>query len=103
MKPGGTLWIDALNARCIPNSIEIQSPTLTVYPDRQFAETDQPVIIDSATGQIAGLLPQSAADGNGQIFHVWQNTPNGSTDWASSGFIAAVLDAAPYGRPATIG
>lgn len=34
-----------------PNRIEISSPTLYVYPDRQFAETDQPVIIDTTAGR----------------------------------------------------
>jgi lipopolysaccharide export system protein LptC len=34
-----------------PNHVEIMSQTLTIYPDRQFAETDQPVIIDTASGR----------------------------------------------------
>lgn len=32
MKPAGTLWIDALNARCIPNSIEIYRRHLAGKP-----------------------------------------------------------------------
>jgi len=32
MKPAGTLWIDALNARCIPNSIEIHRRHLAGKP-----------------------------------------------------------------------
>jgi len=34
-----------------PNKIEVTSPTLYVYPDRQFAETDQPVMIDTTAGR----------------------------------------------------
>ncbi len=34
-----------------PNRIEISTPTLYVYPDREFAETDQPVIIDTTSGR----------------------------------------------------
>lgn len=34
-----------------PNRIEITTPSLYVYPDRQFAETDQPVIIDTTSGR----------------------------------------------------
>jgi lipopolysaccharide export system protein LptC len=34
-----------------PNKIEITSPSLNVYPDRQFAETDQPVMIDTTAGR----------------------------------------------------
>jgi len=34
-----------------PNKIEVTSPSLYVYPDRQFAETDQPVMIDTSAGR----------------------------------------------------
>jgi len=34
-----------------PNKIEVTSPSLFVYPDRQFAETDQPVMIDTTAGR----------------------------------------------------
>ena len=34
-----------------PNRIAISSPDLYVYPDRQFAETNQPVIIDTTSGR----------------------------------------------------
>ena len=55
-----------------PNRVEITSPTLRIYPNRQFAETDQPVIIDTATGRSSavglsgdlntGLLKLSSSD-----------------------------------------
>lgn len=35
----------------MPNRVEITCSTLSIYPDRQFAETDQPVIIDTAAGR----------------------------------------------------
>jgi lipopolysaccharide export system protein LptC len=38
-----------------PNRIEIAASTLSIYPDRQFAETDRPVIIDSASGRISAV------------------------------------------------
>ena len=38
------------------NRIDIACTTLSIYPDRQFAETDRPVIIDSTNGR-------STADG----------------------------------------
>jgi len=34
-----------------PNRIEITSQMLYVYPDRQYAETDQPVMIDTTAGR----------------------------------------------------
>ena len=34
-----------------PNRIEITCAALRVYPSRQFAETDQPVIIDTSSGR----------------------------------------------------
>jgi lipopolysaccharide export system protein LptC len=34
-----------------PNRIELTSASLYVYPDRQFAETDQPVMIDTTSGR----------------------------------------------------
>jgi lipopolysaccharide export system protein LptC len=34
-----------------PNRIEITTTALRVYPDRQFAETDQPVMIDTTSGR----------------------------------------------------
>jgi ubiquinone/menaquinone biosynthesis C-methylase UbiE len=39
MKPAGTLWIDALNARCIPNSIEIRRRHLAGKPPHLRYET----------------------------------------------------------------
>jgi ubiquinone/menaquinone biosynthesis C-methylase UbiE len=39
MKPAGTLWIDALNARCIPNSIEIHRRDLAGKPPHLRYET----------------------------------------------------------------
>jgi lipopolysaccharide export system protein LptC len=38
-----------------PNRIEITCPTLYVYPGRQFAETDQPVIIETASGRTSAV------------------------------------------------
>jgi lipopolysaccharide export system protein LptC len=38
-----------------PNRIEISAPTLYVYPDRQFAETNQPVIIDTDSGRTTAV------------------------------------------------
>ena len=38
-----------------PTRIEIMTPTLYVYPDRQFAETDQPVIIDTTSGRTTAV------------------------------------------------
>jgi lipopolysaccharide export system protein LptC len=38
-----------------PNPIEITCPTLYVYPDRQFAETDQPVIIETTSGRTSAV------------------------------------------------
>lgn len=34
-----------------PDRIEITCPSLNIYPERQFAETDQPVIIDTNAGR----------------------------------------------------
>ena len=39
MKPAGTLWVDALNARCIPNSIEIHRRHLAGKPPHLRYET----------------------------------------------------------------
>jgi ubiquinone/menaquinone biosynthesis C-methylase UbiE len=39
MKPAGTLWIDALNARCIPSSIEIHRRHLAGKPPHLRYET----------------------------------------------------------------
>jgi lipopolysaccharide export system protein LptC len=38
-----------------PNRFEITAPTLRIYPNRQFAETDQPVIIDTAAGRSSAV------------------------------------------------
>jgi lipopolysaccharide export system protein LptC len=38
-----------------PNRIEIACSTLNIYPDRRFAETDRPVIIDSASGRSSAV------------------------------------------------
>jgi lipopolysaccharide export system protein LptC len=38
-----------------PNRIEITTAALRVYPDRQFAETDQPVIIDTTSGRTSAV------------------------------------------------
>ena len=39
----------------VPNRIEITTSTLYVHPDRQFAETDQPVIIETASGRTSAV------------------------------------------------
>jgi lipopolysaccharide export system protein LptC len=38
-----------------PNRIEITTPSLHVYPARQFAETDQPVMIETASGRTSAV------------------------------------------------
>ncbi len=38
-----------------PNPIEITTSSLRIYPDRQFAETDQPVIIDTTSGRTTAV------------------------------------------------
>ena len=38
-----------------PNRIEIACSTLNIYPDRRFAETDRPVIIDSTSGRSSAV------------------------------------------------
>jgi lipopolysaccharide export system protein LptC len=46
---------DVLLEQREPNRFAIEAPTLRIYPDRQFAETDRPVIIDSASGRSSAV------------------------------------------------
>jgi lipopolysaccharide export system protein LptC len=54
-----------------PNKIEIACSTLNIYPERRFAETDRPVIIDSTSGRSSAV--GMSGDLNSGLFKLSSN------------------------------
>jgi hypothetical protein len=57
----------------------------------------------AATTEFDGRIHLFAVDPYGQVLHIWQNTPNGFTDWSSLGFWLVNGSSTPGGISASRG
>ena len=65
------LWDDVLAVQLADNGqyITIQTQSLTVYPEREFAETDQKVYIDNNSGRTSAAGMKAFFQGGKFIFY----------------------------------